>query len=135
MRSQSSFLQFPQKILLFTKKLFNMKIFSIQFSIKKVIFIFRVRWPLFLKNGHVQNFFPLKNGHVPPKFFPHFLQKCCLFRKNCEMKNYSKPHFPVKKGCIHFHHWTSPFLQKRLGPQKLWSCRFLRKYSLFWKNY
>ncbi len=42
---QNSFLQFPRKILIFQKKLFNMKIFSIKFGIKKVMLIFGVRWP------------------------------------------------------------------------------------------
>ncbi len=45
----------------FSKKLFNMKIFSIKFVIKKVILIFGVRWPLLLKTSHVpQSFF----GHL-----------------------------------------------------------------------
>ncbi len=40
---QNSFLHFPQKILIFRKKIFNMKIFSIKFVIKKVILNFGVR--------------------------------------------------------------------------------------------
>ncbi len=46
MCSQNSFSQFSQKILLFSKKLSNKKIFSISFLIEKVTFIFGVRWPL-----------------------------------------------------------------------------------------
>ncbi len=47
--------------------------------LKKVIFIFSVRWPL------------LKNGHVPQNFFHHFLQKRCFFRKNIQSL------IPIKK--------------------------------------
>ncbi len=46
MRPQNSFSQFSQKIRLFSKKLSNKKMFSIKFLIKKVIFIFGVRWSL-----------------------------------------------------------------------------------------
>ncbi len=42
--SQNSFLQFPQKILIFWKNCLT-KIFSKKFVIKKVILIFGVRWP------------------------------------------------------------------------------------------
>ncbi len=48
---QNSFLQFPQRILIFQKKLFDMKIFSIKFAIKKAILIIGVKLPL-LKNVH-----------------------------------------------------------------------------------
>ncbi len=52
------YLQFPQKILIFPKKLFNPKIVSIKFMMKKVVLIFGVRWPLLLKSAYVpQNFF------------------------------------------------------------------------------
>ncbi len=47
------FFQFTQKIMVSQKKLFNMKIFSIKFGIKKVTLIFGVRWLLLLKNAHV----------------------------------------------------------------------------------
>ncbi len=43
---QNSFLQFSRKILFFSKKLLNKKIFSIRFVMKKVIFIFGVDDPL-----------------------------------------------------------------------------------------
>ncbi len=53
----------------------------------------------------------------PQNFFPHFLQKCYFFRKNCQMKNiqYLISH---KKRYIHFRRQTPPSLQKRLQPQK-----------------
>ncbi len=57
--------------------------------LKKVIFIFSVRWPLLLKNGH-----------VPQKFFFHFLQKCFfsrknlqIFKKSIKIENYDKLKF------------------------------------------
>ncbi len=86
MRPQNSFLQFSQKILLYPKKLFNIKIFSIQFSIKKVIFIFSVRWPLLLKNNH-----------VPQKFFPPFSPKMLLFLKKLLDEKIFKTSFSIKK--------------------------------------
>ncbi len=81
---QSSFLWFPQKILLFPKKLFNMKIFTICFLIKKVIFIFSARWPL------------LKNGHIP-KIFSPFSPKMLLFSKKLLDENIFRTSFPIKK--------------------------------------
>ncbi len=52
----------------FPKKLFNMKIFSIKFLIKKVILIFGVRWLLLLKNAHVSPkcFKPVCNNFWAP---------------------------------------------------------------------
>ncbi len=45
------FSEFSQKILLFSKKLLNKKIFYVWFVIKKVIFIFDERWTLlYLEN-------------------------------------------------------------------------------------
>ncbi len=46
MRPRNSFLRFSLKIQLFSKKLWNKKIFSIKFLIKKAIFIFGVGLPL-----------------------------------------------------------------------------------------
>ncbi len=43
MRFQNSFLRFSLKIQLFSKKLWNKKIFSVKFLIKKGIFIFGER--------------------------------------------------------------------------------------------
>ncbi len=107
MRPQNSFLQFPQKILLSPKKLFNIKIFSIKFSIKKVTLIFSIRWRLLLKNGH-----------VPAKFFsPIFSQNVPFYGKIVKWKNIQN-FISHKRGYIHFRRQMPPLLHKRLGPQK-----------------
>ncbi len=68
-----------------------------------------------------------------PKFFPHFHQKCCFLRKNCEMKKYSKPHFALKN-VIFIFFARRPFPSKETwAPKMVFRC-FLRKYSFFWKK-
>ncbi len=105
--SRTVFCSFRRKYCFSRKKLFYKKIFSIQFLIKKVLFIFSVRWPLFLKNGH-----------VPPKFFfTIFSKNVAFFEKIVERKIF-KTSFPIKKNNIRFRCQTAPSLQKRLGPQK-----------------
>ncbi len=51
-RPQNGFLRFSLKIQLFSKKLWNKKISSIKFLIKKAIFNFGVRWPLTVSQWH-----------------------------------------------------------------------------------
>ncbi len=107
MRPRTVFCSFLRKYCFFRKKLFNMKIFSVLFSIKKVIFILSVSWPLFLKNGH-----------VPRKFFSPIFSKNVAFLKKLLNKKIFETSFPIKKFYVHFLRQTPPSLQKRLGPQK-----------------
>ncbi len=72
-------------------------------------------------------------------FFAIFSENVALFKKNCQMKKYSKPHFLLgkkkkKSYYIHFYDWTSPTLEKGRGAQKRFFCHFLRKYRFFLKK-
>ncbi len=73
MSPKNFFPRFPPKMLLFSKKLLNEKIFKTSFSLKKVIFIFIARHPL-----------PLKETRPPGNSFLPFSQKIQLFlKKKC----------------------------------------------------
>ncbi len=122
MRPQNIFLQFPQKILLFSKKLYNMKIFSIWFLIKKgYIFIFSVRWPL------------LKMVMPAKYFFPYFLQNCSFFRKKLLDEKIFKTSFPIKKVIFIFVDGHS-FPSKETWPPETVFLPFSQKIQHFWKN-
>ncbi len=69
---------------------------------------------------------------MSPKFFSIF-SKIVVFLEKLLHEKMFQTSFLIKKGYIHFRCRTPPSLQKRLGPQKLLFCRFLRKYSFFLK--
>ncbi len=74
--------------------------------IKKVIFIFGVRWPLLIKNVRIST----------KLFFASFSENVVFFEKIVKWKNIQNL-ISHKKGYIHFHHQTPPPFQKRLSPQ------------------
>ncbi len=69
--SQMDFSQFSLKIMLFSKNLFYDKTSVTWFMIKKVLLIFSLRRPLFLKNGQMS----------PQNSFLQFPQKILFFPK------------------------------------------------------
>ncbi len=76
--SEKSSSRFSQKILLSSKKVVNKNIFSSLLSIKKVIFSFVVRRPIFANKMVV----------FPPKIaFSRFSQKTLLFFRKSSLKN------------------------------------------------
>ncbi len=75
-----------------------------------------------------------KQWSCPSKiFFPQFLQKCCFFRKNCEMKKYSKPHFH-KRGLFSFSSPDASFPSKETWAPETVFCSVLRILQLFLEN-
>ncbi len=87
-----------------------------------VIFIYSVRWPLFLKNGHL------------PQNFSPFSPKMLLFLRKLLNEKIFKTSFPIKKGYIHFPCQVHPSLQKRLGPQKWFFAVFSENTAFLWKK-
>ncbi len=116
MCSQSSFPLCSRKILLFSKKWLNKKIFSIQFLIKKSYIHF------------VHKLTPSKKCSCSQKIFPPIFSKNLLFSKKIvRWKNIQNLIF-YRKGYINFCRRT-----KIRPPEMSFSC-FLGKYSFFFEK-
>ncbi len=69
----------------------------------------------------------------PPKFFPHFLQKCGFFRKKLLNEKIFETSFPTKKVTFIFI-VRHPFPSRGTWPLETVFCIFLRKLRLFLKK-
>ncbi len=69
----------------------------------------------------------------PENFFPHFLQKCCLFWKKLLNEKIFKTLFPIKKGYIHFPRQTPLPFKRDLAARNGFPL-FSQKMQLFLKK-
>ncbi len=93
---------FSTKMLLFSKKLLDEKLFETSFSIKKVILIFVARYPPFSS----------KETWAPETVFCHFLKKYSFFFLKVLNNKIFNTLFVIKKSYGNFWNKTPPFPKK-----------------------